>query len=179
LKPRPKLAALVTVAALSLAACSSGQELSYGEAAEGEGLEVTVLRVERGNAADLAMLQDADEYTDRTPFYVHYRVTKTTDDTVEGIDLDTRGDEGRLTLLNIMPSFPSPTVDENGDISYGRVAKFDKCTDDHDSGKFGKAPKGETYEACDIYLTDAGDDGAPTRVEWVELGEADPIAVWE
>ncbi|MEU3660009.1 hypothetical protein AB0E77_09620 [Streptomyces sp. NPDC032940] len=70
-------------------------------------------------------------------------------------------------------------MDENGDLSCEEAATFDKCTDDHDSEAFGKAPKGESYEACDIHLTDAGDSGAPTGVEWVEGGGSEPVAVWK
>ncbi|MHC0429904.1 hypothetical protein ACX6XY_06925 [Streptomyces sp. O3] len=182
MKLRPKLAAppaLAIAAAVALTACSSGQELSYGEQASANDLDVTVLRVEQGSTADLAMLKDADKYADRTPYYVHYRVAKTTRGEVKSPDLDAVGDGGRLTQLNIMPSFPSPSVGADGKLTYSKAPKFDKCTDEHSYEEFNKAPKGESYEACTIYLTDAGDSAGPTQVEWADSGKSDPIATWK
>lgn len=171
-------ATLLALAAV-VTGCSSGQELSYGEKAGAENLDVTVLRVEQGSAADLASLEGAERYAGRTPYYVHYRVAKTTDGSAEWPDLDVAGDDGRLTYLSILPGFPSSTVDADGNVTMEAGPKFDACTvDDTDKKDFDSAPKGESYESCGIYLTDEGGT-SPTRVEWVESGKQDPIAVWK
>lgn len=57
------------------------------------------------------------------------------------------GAEGQLTQLNITAGLPPPTGDENGELSYAKAPKFDKCTDKHDYREFNKAPKGKSYEA--------------------------------
>lgn len=181
MKIRPQFAILLAVAATVITACSGfGQELGYGEKATGDEIDVTVLRVEAGGAEDLSTLEDAARYAGRTPYYLHYRVTKTKDGSVKGPDFDVAaGDEGRLTLLNIMPGFPSPTIDENGELSQSEAPKFDKCTDDHSYAEFNKAATGESYEACSIYLTDRGDTAAPSDVTWVEGSQREQVAVWK
>ncbi|WP_030205784.1 hypothetical protein [Streptomyces bikiniensis] len=180
MKIRPKHAALIALSTVLLTACSSGQELSYGGKATGEDLEVTVLRVEQGGADDLSVLRNPERYAGRTPYYVHYRVTKTTDGAAEWPDLDVSGDEGRLTHLSIRPGFPTPTVDANGDVTMVPAPEFTACVPDDTDGKdFDAAPKGRSYPSCGVYLTDEGGTG-PTRVEWLPgSGKGDPIAVWK
>ncbi|MFE2296229.1 hypothetical protein [Streptomyces sp. NPDC059452] len=180
MKFRPQLAVPLAVSAALLTACSGpGQELGYGEKATGDDIDVTVLRVEAGSTEDLAVLEDASEYAGRTPHYLHYRVTKTKDGSVKGPDFDLTGDGKNLTLLSIMPGFGTPVVSEDGDVSYSEAPKFDKCTDDNSYVEFNKAPAGESYESCSIYLTAEGDSAAPSEVTWVEGRQREPLAVWK
>ncbi|MFD3656539.1 hypothetical protein [Streptomyces sp. NPDC058620] len=180
MKNRPQFAVLLAVSASLLTACSgSGQELGYGEKATGDDIDVTVLRVDAGSTEDLAALEDAARFAGRTPYYLHYRVTKTKDGSVKGPDFDVAGDEGQLTPLNIMPGFPSPTIGEDGELSQSEAPKFDKCTDDHSYADFNKAATGETYEACSIYLADQGDSAAPSDVTWVKGSKSEVVAVWK
>ncbi|MGA5195848.1 hypothetical protein [Streptomyces exfoliatus] len=180
MKIRPKHAALIALAAVVLTACSSEQELSYGGKATGGDLEVTVLKVEQGSADDLSILQNPERYAGRTPYYVHYRVTKTADGAAKWPDLDVVGDDGRLTYLSIGPGFPTPTVDADGDVTMETAPEFTACTaDDTDQEVFDSAPKGQSYASCGVYLTDEGEKG-PTQVEWLpESRKGHPIAVWK
>ncbi|MFF4172576.1 hypothetical protein [Streptomyces sp. NPDC001744] len=180
MKIRPKHAALIALSAAVLTACSSGQELPYGGKATGENLEVTVLKVEQGGADDLSVLQNPGEYAGRTPYYVHYRVTKTADGAAEWPDLDVRSDKRRLTSLSIRPGFPTPTVGADGKVTMKVPPEFKPCgADDTDTKDFDSAPKGKTYTSCTIYLTDEDGKG-PTHVEWVpDSRKGDPIAVWK
>ncbi|MFF5454508.1 hypothetical protein ACFY40_25215 [Streptomyces sp. NPDC012950] len=180
MKIRTPYAVPLVVSAVLLTGCSgSAQELGYGEKATGEDIDVTVLRVEAGSSGDLAVLEDASRYAGRTPYYLHYRVTKNKEGSVKGPDFDVEGGKGRLTLLNIMPGFPSPTVGPDGRLSYSEAPKFDKCADTRTSAEFAKAAKGESYEACSIYLTDEGDGAAPSGVKWVEGDRREEVAVWK
>ncbi|MGA5873814.1 hypothetical protein [Streptomyces cinereoruber] len=182
MKIRPQYAVPLAVSAVLLTACSeSAQELGYGEKATGKDIDVTVLRVEAGSSGDLAALEDASRYAGRTPYYLHYRVTKNKDGAVKGPSFDVGDGKKRLTLLNILPAFPTPTVGQDGDFTYADAPKFDKCTDDDSFEKFEKAAKGASYEACSIYLTDEGDGAAPSEVKWVEgdRREEKDIAVWK
>ncbi|MFC7219484.1 hypothetical protein ACFQLX_15080 [Streptomyces polyrhachis] len=183
---RTALAALTAAAAaLALTGCSGDtQELSYGDPAKKDNLEVSVLRVDAGTSADLSGLKDADQYQGRTPYYVHYRVTKTEAGSVRGPSFDLTADSGLLTRLNIMSAFPEPVVGEDGQLTYKDAPTFDKCLDKHDSSTFDKAPAGESYEACSIYLSDAGSSAAPEKVEWVKGGllrssDDEAFAVWK
>ncbi|WNF28756.1 hypothetical protein RI138_19035 [Streptomyces sp. C11-1] len=180
MKIRPPFVVLLAVSAAALTACSgSGQELGYGEEATGDGVDVTVVRVEAGSAGDLTSLKDAAKYDGRTPYYLHYRVTKTKDGDVKGPSFDVANDKNRLTRLSILPSFPTPTVGDDGELSYSPAPKFEKCTDDQSSSDFNKAPQGETYEACSIYLSAEGDTSAPSEVTWVEGAKNETVAVWK
>ncbi|MFD9034445.1 hypothetical protein ACFVZW_25400 [Streptomyces sp. NPDC059567] len=180
MKIRSKHTALIALAAIVLTSCASEQELPYGGKATSEDLEVTVLRVEQGSADDLSELQNPDRYASRTPYYVHYRVTKAADGAAKWPDLDVVGDEGRLTYLSIGPGFPSSTIDADGNVTMEAAPEFKACTvDDTDKKDFDSAPKGESYESCGVYLTDEGGTG-PTQVEWLpDSGKGHPIAVWK
>lgn len=171
---------------LALAGCSGSgtEELSYGDKATKDNLEVSVLRVDTGSENDLSVLKDAAEYQGRTPYYVHYRVTKTESGDVDGPSFDVTADGDLLTRLNIMSAFPEPVVGEDGQLSYEEAPKFDKCLDEHDSAKFEKAPAGESYEGCSVYLSDKGAGAAPEKVEWVKGGlirssDDKPFALWK
>ncbi|WP_415952695.1 hypothetical protein [Streptomyces sp. KLOTTS4A1] len=171
------------VLAFVLVGCSGTEELSYGDTAEKDNLEVTVVRVDAGTPGDLSVLEDADKYRDRTPYYVRFRVTKSESGDVEGPSFDVMADGDRLTRLNIMSALPKPVVGEDGQLRYEEAPKFDKCLDEHDSAAFEKAPAGESYEACSIYLAEPG-SGAPDKVEWVKGGllrssEDQAFAVWK
>ncbi|MER6677334.1 hypothetical protein [Streptomyces sp. NPDC000983] len=183
MKTRTTPAALIA-AALALAGCSGTEELSYGEPAKKDNLEVAVLRVEAGTPADLSALEDAAQYADRTPYYVHYRVTKTEAGEVTGPSFDVMSDGGLLTRLNIMSGFPEPTVDADGQLTYQEPPTFDKCLDEHDSAEFKAAPAGESYEGCSVYLSQPGSTEQPEKVEWVKSGmvrssDDEAFAVWK
>ncbi|MFD5648990.1 hypothetical protein [Streptomyces sp. NPDC127039] len=175
----------VAVAALALTGCSGDtQELSFGDKAEKDNLEVSVVRVDAGTSGDLSVLEDAAKYQGRTPYYVHYRVTKTEAGDVDGPSFDVTADGDLLTRLNIMSAFPKPVVGEDGQLSYEEAPKFDKCLDEHDSGKFEKAAAGESYEACAVYLSESGSGAEPEKVEWVKGGllrssDDEAYAVWK
>ncbi|ARF71746.1 hypothetical protein B7C62_05370 [Kitasatospora albolonga] len=181
MKFRPQLAVPLAVSAALLTACSgSGQELGYGEKATGDDIDVTVLRVEAGSTKDLAVLKDASEYAGRTPYYLHYRVTKTKDGSVKGPDFAVTGDGRNLTRLSIMPGFGTPVVGKDGGLSYSKAPKFDKCTADDSSSDFNEKAAGESYTSCSIYLTAEGDSAAPTEVAWLgDDRKEDPVAVWK
>lgn len=173
-----------TAAALVLTGCSDTKELSYGAKAKKDNLEVSVERVVAGTADDLSVLKDAAQYQGRTPYYVHYRVTKTDAGDVSGPSFDVTADGDLLTRLNIMSSFPQPVVGADGKLSYKDAPKFDKCLDRHDSGTFKQAPAGESYEACSVYLSASGSGAAPEKVEWVKGGllrrsDDEAFAVWK
>ncbi|WP_097866417.1 hypothetical protein [Streptomyces sp. rh34] len=175
----------VLAAALALTGCSADtEELSYGDNAKKDNLEVSVVRVDAGTSGDLSMLEDAAQYQGRTPYYVHYRVTKTEAGDVKGPSFDVMADGDRLTRLNIMSAFPKPVVGEDGQLNYEEAPKFDKCLDEHDSSKFEKAAAGESYEACSVYLSESGSSAEPERVEWVKGGllrssDDEAFAVWK
>ncbi|MFE1952008.1 MULTISPECIES: hypothetical protein [Streptomyces] len=178
------LAALGAAAALALTGCSDTEELSYGDKATKDNLEVSVVRVETGSNGDLSVLKDASEYQGRTPYYVHYKVTKSESGDVDGPSFDVTADGDLLTRLDIMAAFPEPVVGDDGQLSYEEAPKFDKCLDEHDSAKFAKAPAGESYEGCSVYLSEAGSDASPEKVEWVKGGllrssDDEPFAVWK
>ncbi|MFJ8044041.1 hypothetical protein ACIRBX_26415 [Kitasatospora sp. NPDC096147] len=173
-----------TAAALVLAGCSDTQELSYGSSAKKDNIEVSVERVVAGTTADLSVLKDAAKYQGRTPYYLHFRVTKTADGDVTGPSFDVTADGDLLTRLSIMPSFPEPVVGADGKLSYKESQKFDKCLDGHDSAKFKSAAAGESYQACVVYLSATGSTKAPEKVEWVKGGllrrsDDEAFAVWK
>ncbi|MGW5639867.1 hypothetical protein, partial [Streptomyces sp. NPDC003832] len=119
-----------------------------------------------------------------TPYYVHYRVTKTEAGEVTGPSFDVTSDGGLLTRLNIMSGFPEPTVDADGQLSYQEPPTFDKCLDAHDSAEFKAAPAGESYEGCSVYLSQPGSTEQPEKVEWVQGGmvrssDDEAFAVWK
>ncbi|MFG2332877.1 hypothetical protein ACGFMM_25080 [Streptomyces sp. NPDC048604] len=177
-------AVLAAAFALVLTGCSDAQELSYGSSAKKDNLEVTVLRVTSGTSGDLSVLKDAAQYQGRTPYYLHYRVTKTGDGDVSGPSFDVTAGGDLLTRLSIMNAFPEPVVGADGKLSYKDAPKFDKCLDEHDYGKFKKAPAGESYEACAVYLSAAGSTTAPEKVEWVKGGllrrsDDEAFALWK
>lgn len=183
---RTAFAVLTTAAAaLALTGCSDDiQELSFGDKAKKDNLEVSVVRVDAGTSGDLSMLEDAAQYQGRTPYYVHYRVTKTEAGDVNGPSFDVTADGDLLTRLNIRSAFPNPVVGEDGQLSYEEAPKFDKCLDEHDSSKFEKAAAGETYEACAVYLSESGSSMEPEKIEWVKGGllrssDDEAFAVWK
>ncbi|MGW6860078.1 hypothetical protein [Streptomyces xanthophaeus] len=90
----------------------------YGAKAKKDNLEVSVERVVAGTSDDLSVLKDAAQYQGRTPYYVHYRVTKTDADDVSGPSFDVTADGDLLTRLNIMSAFPQPIVGADGKLSY-------------------------------------------------------------
>ncbi|WP_455352093.1 hypothetical protein [Streptomyces sp. SYSU K217416] len=186
MKTRTAFAVLTAaVAALALTGCSDDtQELSFGAKAKKDNLEVSVLRVDAGTSGDLSVLQDAAQYQGRTPYYVHYRVTKTEAGDVNGPSFDVTADGDLLTRLDIMSAFPEPVVGEDGQLSYKDAPKFDKCLDEHDSSTFEKAAAGESYEACSVYLSESGSSAEPEKVEWVKGGllrssDDEAFAVWK
>ncbi|MGW6862203.1 hypothetical protein [Streptomyces xanthophaeus] len=173
-----------TASVLVLTGCSDTKELSYGAKAKKDNLEVSVERVVAGTSDDLSVLKDAAQYQGRTPYYVHYRVTKTDAGDVNGPSFDVTADGDLLTRLNIMSSFPQPIVGADGKLSYKDAPKFDKCLDEHDSRKFEQAPAGESYEACSVYLAASSSSTAPEKVEWVKGGllrrsDDKAFAVWK
>ncbi|MFI8369978.1 hypothetical protein [Streptomyces sp. NPDC085466] len=173
-----------TATAIALTGCSDTQELSYGAAAKKDNLEVSVLRVVAGDSGDLSVLKDAAQYQGRTPYYVHYRVTKTDTGEVSGPSFDVTADGALLTRLNIMSPFPEPIVGPDGKLVYKEPPKFDKCLDEHDFGAFKQAAAGESYEACAVYLGASGSTAAPEKVEWVKGGllrrsDDQAFAVWK
>ncbi|MCX4444877.1 hypothetical protein ACIOEZ_07050 [Streptomyces sp. NPDC087866] len=183
---RIAIAALTAAAAaLALSGCSNDtQELSYGDTAKKDNLEVSVVRVDTGAPGDLSVLKDASKYQGRTPHYVHYRVTKTEGGSVNGPSFDLTADGELLTRLDIMSAFPEPVVGEDGQLTYEDAPKFDKCLDEHVASKFEKAGAGESYEACSVYLSDAGSSAEPEKVEWVKGGllrssDDEAFAVWK
>ncbi len=184
---RTAIALLTTaLAAAALTGCSGSdtEELSYGEKATKDNLEVSVLRVEAGTSGDLSVLEDAAEYQGRTPYYVRYRVTKTEAGKVDGPSFDVTADGGLLTQLNIMASFPVIEVGADGKPRYKEAPKFEKCIDEPAAAEFGKAPAGASYEGCTIYLSDTGSTAEPKKVEWnkgglVRSSEDEAYAVWK
>ncbi|MGW4646893.1 hypothetical protein [Kitasatospora sp. NPDC004289] len=171
-------------AALLLTSCSDTQELSYGSGAKKDNIEVSVERVVAGTTADLSVLKDASKYQGRTPYYLHYKVTKTAAGDVTGPSFDVTADGDLLTRLSIMAAFPEPVVGADGKLSYKEAPKFDKCLDSHDSAKFKAAGAGESYEGCMVYLSATGSTAAPSKVEWVKGGllrrkDDEAFAVWK
>ncbi|MGA4979861.1 hypothetical protein [Streptomyces cinereoruber] len=180
---RTILAALAATA-FALTGCSGVQELPYGAKAKKDNLEVSVLRVVAGTSGDLSVLKEAAKYQGRTPYYVHYRVTKTDAGDVNGPSFDVTADGALLTQLNIMSAFPEPIVGTDGKLSYKDAPKFDKCLDEHNFSEFKQAAAGESYEACTVYLSALGSNAAPEKVEWVKgdlLRRSDDqsFAVWK
>ncbi|MFI5530003.1 hypothetical protein ACIA8O_15815 [Kitasatospora sp. NPDC051853] len=157
-------------AALLLSGCSDTKELAYGSTAKKDNIEVVVEKVVAGSTADLSVLKDASKYEGRTPYYLHYRVTKTDGGDVTGPSFDVTADGDLLTRLSIMAAFPEPVVGADGKLSYKETPKFDKCLDPHDSTKFKAAAAGESYQACAVYLSATGSTAAPSKVEWVKGG---------
>ncbi|MER7723686.1 hypothetical protein [Streptomyces sp. NPDC096323] len=182
---RTAIAVLTAAAALVLTGCSEDTPaLSYGDTAKKDNLEVSVERVDTGTSGDLSLLQDASRYQGRTPYYVHYRVAKTGTGSVDGPSFDLTADGDLLTRLDIMSAFPEPVVGDDGQLTYKDGPKFDKCLDEHDSKKFEEAAAGESYEACSVYLSEAGSGAAPEKVEWVKGGllrrsDDKAFAVWK
>ncbi|MFB7937975.1 hypothetical protein [Streptomyces sp. NPDC056049] len=173
-----------TATAIALTGCSGTRELSYGATAKKDNLEVSVLRVVAGDSGDLSVLKDAAEYQGRTPYYVHYRVTKTDAGEVNGPSFDVTADGALLTRLNIMSPFPEPIVGPDGKLGYKEPPKFDKCLDEHRSADFERAAAGESYEACAVYLAVSGSTATPEKVEWVKGGllrrsDDQAYAVWK
>ncbi|MFD5323785.1 hypothetical protein [Streptomyces sp. NPDC127092] len=161
------LAAFALLPVLALTACSSsGEERSIGqsasvEVAKGHHVDVTVLALEAGTAADLAQLKDSSQYAGRTPYYLRYSYIKTQDEKVRWTgDFEVHGDDGPLTQLDVLPSLDSTG---NPDDPFD-VRTFEKCESGTD---FDKVPKGGTVEGCDIFLTDTG-GGTPKDVKWVD-----------
>ncbi|MFD6229381.1 hypothetical protein ACFWFZ_21285 [Streptomyces sp. NPDC060232] len=176
--------AVLAAATFALTGCSGAQELSYGAKAKKDNLEVSVLRVVAGTSGDLSVLKEAAKYQGRTPYYVHYRVTKTDAGDVNGPSFEVTADGALLTQLNIMSAFPEPIVGTDGKLSYKDAPKFDKCLDEHNFSEFKQAAADESYEACTVYLSASGSNAAPEKVEWVKGGllrrsDDQAFAVWK
>ncbi|MEV4925027.1 hypothetical protein [Streptomyces roseoverticillatus] len=134
---------------------------------------VTVVQVEKGSNADLSGLKDASEYADKTPYYVHFKLTKT----AEGNDDDTSShfevyDGGKqLTELMVLT-----TLDPTGDPSKPLVTRrFERCKDASDT-TYKTATAGQSVDGCTVFLADKG-TGAPSTVKWTR--RSDTLATWK
>ncbi|MER6997682.1 hypothetical protein [Streptomyces sp. NPDC000410] len=171
----------VALCLLAVSGCSgsdSGAELKYGESAnvtteKAGSYDVAVLRVEQGKNSDLDVFKDTSRYAGKTPYYVHYRITKTEDrQKVPAPYFGAYAGDKQLTALNVMPSF------DFSDPLAPVVQEFDKCTG-FDSADFKKAAKGQSFKGCDIYLAESG-TGAPTDIRLLpdKIGD-DPLVIWK
>lgn len=124
-----------------------GTELGLEETAtipqgdDGAALTVTVTKIEKGKSADLSKLENADEYKEYTPVYVHYEMTGTNssgdleDDILEDVDpILTTGQ--KAPTLSIVGTSP-----------------FEKCDRNAVPEDFGP---GDTEETCDVAMIKDG-----------------------
>ncbi len=167
------------VGILALAGCSSsGQSLKFGGTATVAGdrsgtVGVTVVRVEKGSNADLSGLKDASKYSGKTPYYLHYKLTKTAEgnDNDESSHFEVSKGGKRLTELLVLTSF-----DPTGDPSNPLVTRrFDRCQSaSHTAYK--EASEGQSVEGCAVFLA-TKETMDPSTVKWTRRSEA--LATWE
>ncbi|MEV4504651.1 hypothetical protein [Streptomyces klenkii] len=152
--------------------------MKFGEMATVKGdragtVGVTVVQVEKGSNADLSGLKDASKYADKTPYYVHFKLTKT----AEGNDDDTTShfevyDGGKqLAELLVLPA-----MDLTGDPSSPLATRrFERCKDASDTA-YKAAAEGQSVDGCAVFLADKG-TGTPSTVKWTR--RSDTLATWK
>ncbi|MEU2516534.1 hypothetical protein [Streptomyces syringium] len=104
--------------------------------------------MEKGSHADLSGLEDPSKYADKTPYYVHYKLTKTAEgngnDATDQFEVFAGGK--RLTELMAFTSFES-TGDPAKPLE---TRRFEKCqTASHTEYK--EAAEGKSVGGCAIY----------------------------
>ncbi|WP_370418098.1 hypothetical protein AB8O64_05270 [Streptomyces sp. QH1-20] len=123
---------------------------------------VTVVRVEKDRNADLSGLEDPSKYSDETPYYLHYKLTKTAEGKSDDESAHFEAPQGgnRLTHLMVFTSF-----DSTGDPANPLVTRsFDRCKGaDHTEWK--EVAEGKYVEGCAIFLAAEG-TGAPSTLKW-------------
>ncbi|MEU8550920.1 hypothetical protein AB0C81_28720 [Streptomyces roseoverticillatus] len=150
--------------------------MKFGEMATVKGeragtVGVTVIQVEKGSNADLSGLKDASKYADKTPYYVHFKLTKT----AEGNDDDTSSQfevydgQKQLTQLLVLPS-----LDAIGDPSLV-TRRFERCKDASDTA-YKAAAEGQSVDGCAVFLADK-ETGTPSTVKWTR--RSDTLATWK
>ncbi|MFH8789123.1 hypothetical protein [Streptomyces roseoverticillatus] len=168
---------VASVGILALTGCSgSGKSLKFGETATVTGdragtVGVTVIRIDQGSDADLSALKDASKYTGKTPYYLHFKLTKTAEgnDDDETSRFDVSDGKRQLTELLVLPS-----LDAIGDPSVV-TRRFERCEGaSHTAYK--EAAEGQSVNGCAIYLADK-ETGAPSTVKWTR--RADTLATWK
>ncbi|MFE7114311.1 hypothetical protein ACFU99_02655 [Streptomyces sp. NPDC057654] len=165
--------------ALALTGCSdSGPALAFGTEATVDGdrtgsVGVTVLRVEKGSHADLSGLKDASQYHGKTPYYLHYKLTKTAEgnDDDEASHFKVAKDGKKLTELLVLTSM-EPTGDPDSPLV---TRSFDRCTDASHT-KWKKAAEGQSVEGCAVFLAPDG-AGESSTVTWTRRSET--LATWQ
>ncbi|WP_144592417.1 hypothetical protein [Amycolatopsis rhizosphaerae] len=172
-----KACAAASMCVIAVTGCgTSGRQLKFGEqatvtAVRGGTIGVTVVGIEAGGNSDLSELSNPSKYAGETPYYLHYRLTKT--DLVESTtDFVVTDGKNELTHLTVMGSLDA-TADPDHPLSYHQ---FSKCVQ-ADSAEFRKLAKGGSVEGCSIYLPEHG-AGAPTAVEWGARDGKEPEATW-
>ncbi|WP_190019957.1 hypothetical protein [Streptomyces hiroshimensis] len=134
---------------------------------------MTVVRVEEGSSADLSGLKDASKYKGKTPYYVHFKLTKTAEgnDDDETSHFEVSKDGQPLSELIVFSSF-----DATGDPSNPLVTRrFDRCEGvSHTTYK--EAAEGQSAEGCAIFLAD-DKTGEPSSVAWTRRSKT--LATWK
>lgn len=134
---------------------------------------VTVVRVEKGSHGDLSGLEDPSKYADKTPYYVHYKLTKTAegngDDVADQFEVYEGGN--RLTELIVFTS-----IESTGDPAKPlETRRFEKCQSASHT-VYKEAAVGKSVEGCAVYLAAKG-TGDPSTVKWTRRSET--LATWE
>lgn len=146
-----------------------GTQLKVGDKAtvpqgdEGGTVQVTVSKITEGSFADLAHLEDADEYAGYTPYYVEYTITGT--------------DSSSVLEYSLLDDVHPITSDGNRAGSLVVLGTFDKC--DPNSFPKGFGP-GDTVTDCDIAMLSEGQElgGAMFQQFEGDYTDANRI-VWE
>ncbi|MFB8003910.1 hypothetical protein [Nocardia sp. NPDC056000] len=182
-------AIVVAVCAFVLSGCSEDatQQLRFGESLTVSRINgtvgIAVLRIDRGSASDLEGLTSAftnpladplakSPAIDGTPYYVRYRLTRTS----AGADVGTyfvvnagRKSVGQMTIS------PAPF---SGLTGFAEKSGVEKLCAGVGQDEFRALSQGQSLEGCTPFLVPSSfGPEAPTRVQWVPY-KGNVVATW-
>lgn len=161
------------------------QRLAFGESVTVSRIDgtvgIAVLRIEKGEGSDLDGLtgtlvpladRTTTSMTGLTPYYVRFRITRTSAETNTGTKFSVLAGRKPLSQLTITDDPLAVFNQLPTQVSQAEV----KCRA-ASSHEFGALGTGQSIEGCTPFLGKTG-DAAPTTVQWVPYRDK-VIASWE